>query len=152
MNGCVTCSPRSGCQKISRDVLYNIFENRRHHRLPNNASAGTITRRLRRVFRQSFSDQHFPRGGAWLMVGPTARVDCASRSSTSPIFAAAFATSIDLGPACGQKGHRRQKGRGRARLTWITSSKQAVTILAKHRKISALFTTPQVARSPGRKD
>ena len=71
MNGCATSSPRSGCRRISRAAPTTSSRPAAPPACPSSASAGTITRPTTRSSPAKLADEHFPRGAAWLMVGPT---------------------------------------------------------------------------------
>jgi phenylacetate-coenzyme A ligase PaaK-like adenylate-forming protein len=100
-------------------------------------------------FSEKLSDAHFPRGQAWLMVGPTgprrlrlAVEHLANIRGSSCYF-------IDLDPRWVKKviGNK-QFDQARAYMDHVVD--QAVMIL-KHRKISGMFTTPKLLEALGEK-
>jgi phenylacetate-coenzyme A ligase PaaK-like adenylate-forming protein len=100
-------------------------------------------------FSEKLSDEHFPRGKHWLMVGPTgprrlrlAVEHLANIRGSSCYF-------VDLDPRWVKKVIG-QKHFDQARAYMDHVIDQAVTIL-KHRKISAMFTTPKLLEALGEK-
>ncbi len=100
-------------------------------------------------FSAKLSDAHFPRGGAWLMAGPTgprrlrlAIEHLANHRGSSCYF-------IDLDPRWVKKVLA-DKNYAVARAYMDHVVDQAVTIL-KHRKIAGLFTTPKLLEALGEK-
>jgi phenylacetate-coenzyme A ligase PaaK-like adenylate-forming protein len=100
-------------------------------------------------FSEKLSDAHFPRGQAWLMVGPTgprrlrlAVEHLANIRGSSCYF-------IDLDPRWVKKviGNK-QFDQARAYMDHVID--QAVMIL-KHRKIGGMFTTPKLLEALGEK-
>lgn len=100
-------------------------------------------------FSAKLSDEHFPRGGHWLMVGPTgprrlrlAVEHLANLRGSSCYF-------VDLDPRWVKKViSNKQFDQARAYMDHVVD--QAVTIL-KNRKISAMFTTPKLLEALGEK-
>jgi phenylacetate-coenzyme A ligase PaaK-like adenylate-forming protein len=100
-------------------------------------------------FSEKLSDAHFPRNQAWLMVGPTgprrlrlAVEHLANIRGSSCYF-------IDLDPRWVKKViGLKQFDQARAYMDHVID--QAVMIL-KHRKISAMFTTPKLLEALGEK-
>ncbi len=93
-------------------------------------------------FSSKIPDQHFPRGAAWLMVGPTGprrlrlAIEHLANYRGSPCY------FVDLDPRWVKKVLAQKKpDQARAYMEHVVE--QAV-ILLKHRKISALFTTPKL--------
>ncbi|MBI3877312.1 MAG: hypothetical protein HY300_15370 [Verrucomicrobia bacterium] len=93
-------------------------------------------------FSGKISDTHFPRGGAWLMVGPTGPRRLRLAIEHLANFRGSSCYFIDLDPrwvklVLGQKQFEVAK----QYMEHVVN--QAITIL-KHRKISGLFTTPKL--------
>lgn len=93
-------------------------------------------------FSDTLDDAAFPRGGYWLMVGPTgprrlrlAIEHLANHRGSSCYF-------VDLDPRWVKRLVKSQDG-AQAKAYMAHVIEQAVTIL-KHRKVSALFTTPKL--------
>jgi phenylacetate-coenzyme A ligase PaaK-like adenylate-forming protein len=90
-------------------------------------------------FSGKVSDEHFPRGGAWLMVGPTGprrlrlAIEHLANFRGSPCY------FIDLDPRWVKKVLANKQYE--VAKAYIVD--QAVTIL-KHRKVTGLFTTPKL--------
>jgi hypothetical protein len=100
-------------------------------------------------FSSKVSDAHFPRGAAWLMVGPTGprrlrlAIEHLANFRGSPCY------FIDLDPRWVKKViAAKQFDHARAYMDHVVD--QAVTIL-KHRKIAGLFTTPKLLEALGEK-
>ena len=100
-------------------------------------------------FSSKISDDHFPRGAAWLMAGPTGprrlrlAIEHLANFRGSPCY------FIDLDPRWVKKvlGDK-QFDQARAYMDHVVA--QAVTLL-KHRKIAGLFTTPKLLEAIGEK-
>lgn len=100
-------------------------------------------------FSTKLSDEHFPRGGAWLMAGPTgprrlrlAIEHLANHRGSSCYF-------IDLDPRWVKKVIAEKKFEiARAYMDHVID--QAVTIM-KHRRVAGLFTTPKLLEALGEK-
>jgi hypothetical protein len=100
-------------------------------------------------FSTKLSDEHFPRGQAWLMVGPTGprrlrlAVEHLANFRGSPCY------FVDLDPRWVKKVITEKKpDQARAYMDHVVD--QAVTIL-KHRRVSGLFTTPKLLEALGEK-
>ncbi len=100
-------------------------------------------------FSGKLSDEHFPRGGAWLMMGPTGprrlrlAIEHLANYRGSPCY------FIDLDPRWVKKVIAQKKfDIARAYMDHVVE--QAITLL-RHRKISALFTTPKLLEALGDK-
>jgi len=93
-------------------------------------------------FSGKISDDHFPRGGAWLMVGPTGPRRLRLAIEHLANFRGSSCYFVDLDPRWVKKviGNK-QFDQAKAYLDHVVE--QAVTIL-KHRKVSGLFTTPKL--------
>jgi hypothetical protein len=93
-------------------------------------------------FSEKISDEHFPRGGAWLMMGPTGprRLRLAIEHLANVRGSSCY--FIDLDPRWVKKLIAgKQFDQARAYMEHVVD--QAATIL-KNRKISGLFTTPKL--------
>jgi phenylacetate-coenzyme A ligase PaaK-like adenylate-forming protein len=100
-------------------------------------------------FSEKLSDAHFPRGGAWLMVGPTGprRLRLAVEHLANVRGSSCY--FVDLDPRWVKKViSNKQFEQARAYMDHVVD--QAVTIL-KHRKVSAMFTTPKLLEALGEK-
>jgi hypothetical protein len=100
-------------------------------------------------FSGKVSDEHFPPGQAWLMVGPTGprrlrlAIEHLANFRGSPCY------FIDLDPRWVKKVIAEKKGdQARAYMEHVVD--QGVTLL-KHRKIAGLFTTPKLLEAMGEK-
>jgi phenylacetate-coenzyme A ligase PaaK-like adenylate-forming protein len=93
-------------------------------------------------FSAKISDEHFPRGSAWLMVGPTGPRRLRLAIEHLANFRGGSCYFVDLDPRWVKKVLAAKKfDQARAYLDHVVD--QAVTIL-KHRQVSALFTTPKL--------
>jgi phenylacetate-coenzyme A ligase PaaK-like adenylate-forming protein len=93
-------------------------------------------------FSEKISDEHFPRGGAWLMMGPTGprRLRLAIEHLANVRGSSCY--FIDLDPRFVKKLiSAKQFDVARQYMDHVVD--QAATIL-KHRKVSGLFTTPKL--------
>jgi phenylacetate-coenzyme A ligase PaaK-like adenylate-forming protein len=93
-------------------------------------------------FSAKIADAHFPRGGAWLMVGPTGPRRLRLAIEHLANFRGSACYFVDLDPrwvkkVLGEKKH----DQARAYMDHVVD--QAVTIL-KNRKVTGLFTTPKL--------
>ena len=93
-------------------------------------------------FSGKISDEHFPRGTAWLMVGPTGprrlrlAIEHLANFRGSPCY------FVDLDPRWVKKViYEKKFDQARAYMNHVVE--QGVTLL-KHRKIAGLFTTPKL--------
>jgi phenylacetate-coenzyme A ligase PaaK-like adenylate-forming protein len=100
-------------------------------------------------FSEKLSDAHFPRGQAWLMVGPTGPRRLRLAVEHLANFRGSSCYFIDLDPRWVKKviGNK-QFDQARAYMDHVID--QAVMIL-KHRKISGMFTTPKLLEALGEK-
>src|SRR5437660_12795010 len=88
------------------------------------------------------SDEHFPRGGAWLMAGPTGPRRLRLAIEHLANFRGSSCYFVDLDPRWVKKVIGEKKAdQAKAYLEHVVD--QAVTIL-KHRKVNGLFTTPKL--------
>jgi phenylacetate-coenzyme A ligase PaaK-like adenylate-forming protein len=93
-------------------------------------------------FSGKISDAHFPRGGAWLMVGPTGPRRLRLAIEHLANFRGSSCYFVDLDPRWVKKViANKQPDQAKAYMEHVVD--QAVTIL-KHRQISGLFTTPKL--------
>ncbi|EEF58059.1 hypothetical protein [Pedosphaera parvula] len=102
-----------------------------------------------REFSEKLPDEHFPKGKNWLMVGPTGprRLRLAVEHLANVRGSSCY--FVDLDPRWVKKViSNKQFEQARAYMDHVVD--QAVTIL-KHRKISALFTTPKLLEALGEK-
>ncbi len=100
-------------------------------------------------FSEKLRDEHFPRGGSWLMVGPTGprRLRLAVEHLANVRGSSCY--FVDLDPRWVKKViANKQFDQARAYMDHVVD--QAVTIL-KHRKITAMFTTPKLLEALGEK-
>jgi phenylacetate-coenzyme A ligase PaaK-like adenylate-forming protein len=100
-------------------------------------------------FSAKLSDAHFPRGGAWLMVGPTGPRRLRLAIEHLANYRGSSCYFIDLDPRWVKRVlAARQLDVARAYMEHVVE--QAATIL-KHRQVSALFTTPKLLEALGEK-
>ncbi len=100
-------------------------------------------------FSGKLSDGHFPKGGAWLMVGPTGPRRLRLAIEHLANFRGSSCYFIDLDPRWVKRViSAKQPEVARDYMDHVVH--QAVTIL-KNRKISALFTTPKLLEALGEK-
>ena len=93
-------------------------------------------------FSGKVSNEHFPRGGAWLMVGPTGPRRLRLAIEHLANFRGSSCYFVDLDPRWVKKVISSKKAdQAKAYMEHVVD--QAVTIL-KHRKVSGLFTTPKL--------
>ena len=100
-------------------------------------------------FSAKLSDAHFPRGAAWLMVGPTGPRRLRLAIEHLANFRGSACYFIDLDPRWVKKILADKKFEvARAYMDHVVD--QGVTIL-KHRKVAGLFTTPKLLEALGEK-
>lgn len=121
---------------------YNIFETGGTTGMPKQRIGWDDYKIDYEEFSAKIADEHFPRGGAWLMVGPTGprrlrlAIEHLANFRGSPCY------FVDLDPRWVKKVIAEKKPDiARAYMDHVVD--QAVTLL-KHRRISALFTTPKL--------
>jgi len=121
---------------------YNIFETGGTTGMPKQRIGWTDYRTDYEEFSGKISDAHFPRGAAWLMVGPTGprrlrlAIEHLANFRGSPCY------FVDLDPRWVKKViAAKQFDQARAYMDHVVE--QSV-ILLKHRKIAGLFTTPKL--------
>jgi len=125
-----------------KDKPYNIFETGGTTGMPKQRIGWNDYKVDYEEFSGKVRDEHFPRGGAWLMVGPTGprrlrlAIEHLANFRGSPCY------FIDLDPRWVKKVLSDKKyDVAKAYMAHVVD--QAVTIL-KHRKVSGLFTTPKL--------
>jgi phenylacetate-coenzyme A ligase PaaK-like adenylate-forming protein len=128
---------------------YNIFETGGTTGMPKQRIGWDDYKADYEEFSGKISDDHFPRGGAWLMVGPTGprrlrlAIEHLANFRGSPCY------FIDLDPRWVKKVIAEKKfDIARAYMDHVVD--QAVVLL-QHRKISGLFTTPKLLEALGEK-
>jgi phenylacetate-coenzyme A ligase PaaK-like adenylate-forming protein len=100
-------------------------------------------------FSAKLSDNHFPPGGAWLMVGPTGPRRLRLAIEHLANFRGSSCYFIDLDPRWVKRVlAAKQSEVARAYMDHVVE--QAVVIL-KHRKVIGLFTTPKLLEALGEK-
>jgi phenylacetate-coenzyme A ligase PaaK-like adenylate-forming protein len=121
---------------------YNIFETGGTTGMPKQRIGWNDYKVDYEEFSSKIDDRHFPRGQAWLMVGPTGprrlrlAIEHLANFRGSPCY------FIDLDPRWVKKVlAEKQFDVARAYMVHVVD--QAVTLL-KHRKIAGLFTTPKL--------
>jgi phenylacetate-coenzyme A ligase PaaK-like adenylate-forming protein len=121
---------------------YNIFETGGTTGMPKQRIGWNDYKVDYSEFSEKISDAHFPRGEAWLMMGPTGprRLRLAIEHLAHVRGSSCY--FIDLDPRWVKKlVSAKQFDQARAYMDHVVD--QAVTIL-KHRKVSGLFTTPKL--------
>jgi phenylacetate-coenzyme A ligase PaaK-like adenylate-forming protein len=128
---------------------YNIFETGGTTGMPKQRIGWDDYKVDYEEFSSKISDEHFPRGAAWLMVGPTGprrlrlAIEHLANFRGSPCY------FVDLDPRWVKRVIAEKKGeQARAYMDHVVD--QAVTLL-KHRKIAGLFTTPKLLEAMGEK-
>ncbi len=121
---------------------YNIFETGGTTGMPKQRIGWNDFRVDYSEFSEKISDAHFPRGGAWLMMGPTGprRLRLAIEHLANVRGSSCY--FIDLDPRWVKKVLAAKKyDEAKAYMTHVVD--QAITIL-KHRRVTGLFTTPKL--------
>jgi phenylacetate-coenzyme A ligase PaaK-like adenylate-forming protein len=128
---------------------YNIFETGGTTGMPKQRIGWDDYKIDYEEFSGKLSDDHFPRGAAWLMVGPTGprrlrlAIEHLANYRGSPCY------FVDLDPRWVKKVlAEKQFEVARAYMEHVVE--QAVTLL-KHRRIAGLFTTPKLLEVLGEK-
>src|SRR5258708_976623 len=128
---------------------FNIFETGGTTGMPKQRIGWTDYKVDYEEFSGKVSDEHFPRGQAWLMVGPTGPRRLRLAIEHLANFRGSSCYFIDLDPRWVKKLLSEKKGdQAHAYMDHVID--QAVTIL-KHRKISGLFTTPKLLEAMAEK-
>jgi phenylacetate-coenzyme A ligase PaaK-like adenylate-forming protein len=121
---------------------FNIFETGGTTGMPKQRIGWNDFRVDYSEFSEKISDDHFPRGGAWLMMGPTGprRLRLAIEHLANVRGSSCY--FIDLDPRWVKKliGNR-EFDQAKAYMAHVVD--QAATII-KHRKVTGLFTTPKL--------
>lgn len=121
---------------------FNIFETGGTTGMPKQRIGWNDFRVDYEEFSGKIKDEHFPRGGAWLMVGPTGPRRLRLAIEHLANFRGSACYFIDLDPRWVKKVlANRQFEVAKAYMDHVVD--QGVTIL-KHRKVSGLFTTPKL--------
>src|SRR6266498_3381405 len=121
---------------------YNIFETGGTTGMPKQRIGWDDYKVDYEDFSGKVSDEHFPRGGAWLMVGPTGPRRLRLAIEHLANFRGSSCYFVDLDPRWVKKVIAEKKAdQARAYMEHVVD--QAVTLL-KHRKIAGLFTTPKL--------
>ena len=98
-------------------------------------------------FSESLSDESFPPGGHWLMVGPTGPRRLRLAIEHLANFRGSSCYFVDLDPRWVKKLIKsKQFDQAKAYMTHVVD--QAMSLL-KHRKVTALFTTPKLLEELG---
>lgn len=128
---------------------YNIFETGGTTGMPKQRIGWDDYKIDYEEFSGKISDEHFPRGGAWLMVGPTGprrlrlAIEHLANYRGSPCY------FVDLDPRWVKRViARKQFEIARDYMEHVVE--QAV-VLMKHRRITAIFTTPKLLEALGEK-
>ena len=128
---------------------YNIFETGGTTGMPKQRIGWDDYKTDYEEFSAKISDTHFPRGGAWLMVGPTGPRRLRLAIEHLANFRGSVCYFVDLDPRWVKKViSERKLDIAEAYMAHVVE--QAVTIL-KHRKVTALFTTPKLLEALGAK-
>jgi phenylacetate-coenzyme A ligase PaaK-like adenylate-forming protein len=121
---------------------YNIFETGGTTGMPKQRIGWNDFRVDYEEFSGKISDAHFPRGQAWLMVGPTGPRRLRLAIEHLANFRGSSCYFVDLDPRWVKKVIAEKKlDQAKAYMDHVVD--QAVTLL-KHRKIAGLFTTPKL--------
>jgi phenylacetate-coenzyme A ligase PaaK-like adenylate-forming protein len=121
---------------------YNIFETGGTTGMPKQRIGWNDFRVDYEEFSGKVKDEHFPRGGAWLMVGPTGPRRLRLAIEHLANFRGSSCYFIDLDPRFVKK-ILAAKQFDVAR-TYMDHVVDQATMLLKNRKISGLFTTPKL--------
>jgi phenylacetate-coenzyme A ligase PaaK-like adenylate-forming protein len=128
---------------------FNIFETGGTTGMPKQRIGWNDYRVDYEEFSTRLSDEHFPRGGAWLMAGPTGPRRLRLAIEHLANFRGSSCYFIDLDPRWVKRVIAEKKfDVARAYMDHVIE--QAATIL-QHRRISALFTTPRLLEALGEK-
>ena len=121
---------------------YNVFETGGTTGMPKQRIGWNDYKVDYEEFSGKVSDEHFPRGGAWLMVGPTGprrlrlAIEHLANFRGSPCY------FVDLDPRWVKKVIA--NGQGDVARAYMDHVIEQAVILLKHRRISGLFTTPKL--------
>ena len=143
------CQPEVWVPRKFQGRPYNIFETGGTTGMPKQRIGWDDYKIDYEEFSAKVADEHFPRGGAWLMVGPTGprrlrlAIEHLANFRGSPCY------FVDLDPRWVKKVlAEKQFEVAKAYMDHVVD--QAVTIL-KHRQVTALFTTPKLLEALGEK-
>ena len=128
---------------------YNIFETGGTTGMPKQRIGWTDYKVDYEEFSGKISDEHFPPGGAWLMVGPTGPRRLRLAIEHLANFRGSSCYFIDLDPRFVKKVLADKKF-DVARIYMDHVVDQAVTLL-KNRRITGLFTTPKLLEAMAEK-
>jgi phenylacetate-coenzyme A ligase PaaK-like adenylate-forming protein len=132
-----------------RGKPFNIFETGGTTGMPKQRIGWSDYKVDYEEFSEKISDDHFPRGGAWLMVGPTGPRRLRLAIEHLANYRGSSCYFIDLDPRWVKKViAEKHFDQARAYMDHVVD--QAVTIL-KHRKVAGLFTTPKLLEALGEK-
>lgn len=121
---------------------YNVFETGGTTGMPKQRIGWDDYKIDYEEFSSKLADEHFPRGGAWLMVGPTGprrlrlAIEHLANFRGSPCY------FVDLDPRWVKKVLA--KGRGDIAREYMEHVVDQALLLLKNRRITALFTTPKL--------
>ena len=132
-----------------KGIPFNIFETGGTTGMPKQRIGWNDYKTDYEEFSGKIVDEHFPRGGAWLMVGPTGPRRLRLAIEHLANFRGSSCYFIDLDPRWVKK-EIAEKHYDQARAYMEHVVDQAVTIL-KHRKVTGLFTTPKLLEAMGEK-
>ena len=135
--------------KAFRGKPFNIFETGGTTGMPKQRVGWEDYKTDYSEFSNTLKDEHFPRNHYWLMVGPTGprRLRLAIEHLANVRGCSCY--FVDLDPRWVKKLiSTKQLDQAKAYMDHVVD--QAVTIL-KHRKVSALFTTPKLLEALGEK-
>ena len=125
-----------------KSVPYNIFETGGTTGMPKQRIGWNDYKTDYSEFSEKLSDEHFPRGGAWLMMGPTGPRRLRLSIEHLAHVRGSSCYFIDLDPRWVKKLiSGKQFDQAKAYMEHVVA--QAATIL-KHRKVTGLFTTPKL--------
>lgn len=141
--------PEVWVPKAFKGQPYNIFETGGTTGMPKQRIGWNDYKVDYEEFSSKISDEHFPRGGAWLMVGPTGPRRLRLAIEHLANFRGSSCYFIDLDPRWVKKVIAEKKP-DVAKSYMEHVSEQAVTIL-KNRKVAGLFTTPKLLEALGEK-
>src|SRR5437867_629937 len=128
---------------------FNIFETGGTTGMPKQRIGWDDFKTNYEEFSGKISDAHFPRGQAWLMVGPTGPRRLRLAIEHLANFRGSSCYFVDLDPRWVKKViSAKQLDTARAYMDHVVD--QAATIL-KHRKVTGLFTTPKLLEALGEK-
>lgn len=132
-----------------KGIPYNVFETGGTTGMPKQRIGWNDYKTDYEEFSGKISDEHFPRGNAWLMVGPTGPRRLRLAIEHLANYRGSSCYFVDLDPRWVKRLiAEKQLDQARAYMDHVVD--QAVTLL-KHRKISGLFTTPKLLEAMAEK-